>query len=80
MGKIVINLLKIYQKTLRPMLGLNCRHYPTCSDYMIEAIERHGIANGLKYGVKRIIKCNQFFPGGYDPVPGAVSRGTICNS
>ncbi|MCU0640954.1 MAG: membrane protein insertion efficiency factor YidD [Candidatus Margulisbacteria bacterium] len=76
MARIAIYLLKIYQKLISPLLRAQCRHYPTCSNYMIEAIEVHGLTNGVKYGIKRLLTCNQFFKGGYDPVPALVSRET----
>ena len=69
MKKIIIFLIKIYQITLSPLLGSNCRFLPTCSQYMIEAISQHGVLNGLKLGTKRISKCHPFGSRGYDPVP-----------
>ena len=69
MKKIIIFLIKIYQITLSPLLGSNCRFLPTCSQYMIEAINQHGVLNGLKLGTKRISKCHPFGSRGYDPVP-----------
>jgi len=65
MGKIVIYLLRIYQKINMVRV---CRFYPTCSQYAIEAIEAYGFVSGLFLAFKRIIRCNQYFPGGYDPV------------
>jgi hypothetical protein len=77
MKHIIIKLIKIYQLLFsldhsfwakNKNLGV-CRHYPTCSQYTIEAIDRFGIIKGLFWGGKRILKCNPFFKGGYDPVP-----------
>ena len=70
MKKIIIYLIKIYQITLSPLLGANCRLQPTCSQYMIEAINLHGVLKGLSLGFKRISKCHPFGSKGYDPVPG----------
>tara|TARA_X000000368_G_scaffold89176_1_gene68043 strand:- start:480 stop:701 length:222 start_codon:yes stop_codon:yes gene_type:complete len=69
MKKIIIFLIKVYQITLSPLLGSNCRFQPTCSQYMIEAINRHGISKGLNLGLKRISKCHPLGSRGYDPVP-----------
>lgn len=69
MKKIILLLIKFYQKYISIFLGKNCRFYPTCSTYTYEAIERFGIIKGSFLGIKRIIKCHPFHPGGYDPVP-----------
>jgi putative membrane protein insertion efficiency factor len=68
MKKLLIGLVRIYQKFISPMLGANCRFYPTCSEYSIKAIEKHGAFKGSIIGAKRIIKCHPFHPGGYDPL------------
>ncbi|MEK9541602.1 MAG: membrane protein insertion efficiency factor YidD [Gammaproteobacteria bacterium] len=70
MKKIIIYLIKLYQITLSPLLGSNCRFQPTCSQYMIEAINLHGVLKGLSLGFKRISKCHPLGSKGYDPVPG----------
>ena len=70
MKKIIIYLIKFYQITLSPLLGSNCRFHPTCSQYMIEAINLHGVLKGLSLGFKRISKCHPLGSKGYDPVPG----------
>jgi putative membrane protein insertion efficiency factor/ribonuclease P protein component len=80
MSKLIIYLLSLYKKTVSPLLGEHCRYYPSCSEYTGQAIEKHGAGKGLLFGIKRLIKCNQFFPGGFDPVPESVSRGTICSN
>ncbi len=68
MKKFMIKLIKIYQAT--PLKShIYCRHQPTCSNYMIEAIETHGSIKGLFLGTKRILKCNPLGTSGYDPVP-----------
>ena len=69
MKTIFLALIRAYQYTLRPMLGSNCRFYPSCSDSAREAIERHGAFAGLWLAVKRVGKCHPYHPGGFDPVP-----------
>ena len=70
MKKIIIYLIKFYQITLSPLLGSNCRFQPTCSQYMIEAINLHGVLKGVSLGIKRISKCHPWGGKGFDPVPG----------
>tara|TARA_Y100000816_G_scaffold118010_1_gene82781 strand:- start:935 stop:1156 length:222 start_codon:yes stop_codon:yes gene_type:complete len=69
MKKTIIFLIKVYQITLSPLLGSNCRFQPTCSQYMIEAINHHGVFRGVGLGIKRISKCHPLGSKGYDPVP-----------
>ncbi|MCX8022741.1 MAG: membrane protein insertion efficiency factor YidD [Syntrophorhabdaceae bacterium] len=64
----IILLIDAYRLLLSPYIPGECRFHPTCSCYMKEAIEKKGILIGMLYGLKRILKCNPFFPGGYDPV------------
>jgi uncharacterized protein len=68
--KIVLVLIRFYQMFLSPLMGSNCRFYPTCSHYAYQAIETHGVLRGGWLGTKRILRCNPFNPGGFDPVPG----------
>lgn len=68
MKKIFVGLINIYQKNISPIFGRHCRYYPTCSEYTKQAIEKYGIFKGTFYGIKRIIKCNPFSKGGYDPL------------
>lgn len=67
--KIFIFPIRIYQKFISPMLGAKCRYYPTCSEYTVQAIETHGVIKGIVLGAYRIIRCNPWSKGGYDPVP-----------
>ncbi len=69
MKKLLLLIIKGYQKLLSPLLGANCRFYPTCSQYAYTAIERHGIISGLWLSMCRILKCHPFHPGGVDQVP-----------
>jgi putative membrane protein insertion efficiency factor len=65
---IFISLLKFYKAVISPWLPPSCRFVPTCSEYAREAIERHGALRGSWMGVRRILRCHPFHPGGYDPV------------
>ena len=67
--KLLILLVRGYQLLLSPFLGNNCRFYPSCSSYMIEAIEVHGVFKGLWLGTRRILRCHPYSDGGIDPVP-----------
>jgi uncharacterized protein len=58
-----------YQWTLRPFIGAQCRHEPSCSNYALEALARHGAARGSLLAARRVLRCNPWTPGGYDPVP-----------
>jgi len=66
--KIIILNIKIYKAAISPLLSKRCRFYPSCSDYFIKALEKKGLFRGCVTGVYRIIRCNPFNPGGYDPV------------
>ena len=68
--KAMTFLIRTYQLTMSPRFSHGaCRYTPTCSQYMIEAIEIHGPLKGLGLGILRIMRCNPLFKGGYDPVP-----------
>jgi len=69
MRKILIAIIKIYQLLISPLSRGKCRFIPTCSNYAIEAIDRHGVIHGLYLSAGRILRCNPLNPGGYDPVP-----------
>lgn len=68
MQKVVITLLEGYKLLISPLLPSACRYYPTCSEYMLEAVSRYGALRGLWMGVKRLGRCHPFHEGGYDPV------------
>jgi putative membrane protein insertion efficiency factor len=60
--------IQCYRVVLSPLKPRSCRYYPTCSAYALEAIEKYGAAKGGALAVKRILRCNPFYPGGFDPV------------
>lgn len=67
--QFLIALVKIYRFGISPLLPPRCRHFPSCSEYFIEAVERHGALRGAYYGVKRILRCHPWGTSGVDPVP-----------
>ncbi|MEJ2326120.1 MAG: membrane protein insertion efficiency factor YidD [Chromatiaceae bacterium] len=69
MRKLLILLIRGYQLLLSPFLGNHCRFYPSCSQYAVEAIDRHGPARGLFLALRRLSRCHPWHVGGYDPVP-----------
>lgn len=69
MKGVILLFIIFYKKTISPWLPAGCRFYPTCSMYLYQAIEKHGVAKGFKYGMKRLLRCHPFHDGGYDPVP-----------
>lgn len=71
MKKILIFFIKIYKVVISPVfeyLGIKCKYYPTCSEYTKQAIEKYGSIKGIFLGIKRILRCNPFSKGGYDPL------------
>ena len=67
--KLALKLIKIYQETISQVTPASCRFSPTCSQYTFEAINKYGVFKGIYLGIVRLIKCNPFNKGGYDPVP-----------
>ena len=69
MRYVIIFLFKVYQWTISPLMGRNCRFYPTCSEYGVEAVRKFGTLKGGWLALKRIGKCGPWHPGGVDTVP-----------
>lgn len=69
MKKVILALIRFYQKGISPYLRASCRYTPTCSQYAVEAVTKYGALKGSFLAIKRILRCNPFFHGGYDPVP-----------
>lgn len=67
--KIAIAPIRFYQRCISPLTPPACRYTPTCSQYTLEAIERHGVLRGTYLGIRRILRCNPWGGHGYDPVP-----------
>lgn len=67
-------LIKIYQNVVSPVIGPHCRYYPSCSAYTSLSIQRFGFIIGVYLGLKRLIRCHPWHPGGYDPVPTQIKR------
>ncbi|MDA1343650.1 MAG: membrane protein insertion efficiency factor YidD [Methyloglobulus sp.] len=66
---VLIAIIKFYKTFISPVLGNNCRFYPSCSTYSMEAFELHGVLKGLYLTARRLLKCHPFHEGGIDPVP-----------
>jgi hypothetical protein len=66
--QLALKILRIYKRWISPMLPSACRFYPTCSEYMMEAIEKHGVLRGVGLGARRLLRCHPFCEGGFDPV------------
>ena len=69
MKVLLLFMLRAYQYAIRPLMGANCRFFPSCSDYAREAVQRHGAAKGAWLTARRVARCHPYHPGGYDPVP-----------
>lgn len=67
-GRVIVTLIRLYQRYLSPLLPPSCRFTPSCSQYTIEAISRYGLLKGSLMGVWRILRCHPFSKGGWDPV------------
>ena len=66
---LLVYLIRLYRIVLSPILGASCRFEPTCSRYTEQALMQYGVVRGLYLGVRRILRCHPFSPGGYDPLP-----------
>jgi len=69
LNKLIIIIVKIYQNTFSLILPNSCRFYPTCSEYTIQAFTKFSLSKALFLSIKRVLKCNPFFEGGFDPLP-----------
>jgi putative membrane protein insertion efficiency factor len=69
MRRLGLAVIRSYQRWISPSLPPACRYQPTCSHYGYESIERHGLLHGSWLTLKRLVRCNPFVSGGYDPVP-----------
>lgn len=69
MKKFIVLLIKFYRKYISPLKPPSCRFTPTCSEYALEAVNKYGVLKGGWLAIKRVARCNPFFPGGNDPVP-----------
>lgn len=69
MRKVLLFLIRLYQRTISQVTPATCRFYPSCSEYGYQAIARYGVFKGTWMAIKRVVRCNPFNPGGYDPVP-----------
>lgn len=69
MSRLALGLIKLYQSTMSRVTPHSCLFQPTCSNYAFEAIKRHGFVRGSWLATKRLVRCNPFSKGGYDPVP-----------
>ncbi len=67
--QLLAALIRGYQLLLSPVLPPSCRFYPSCSQYALEAVTRHGALRGGWLAARRLVRCHPFHPGGYDPVP-----------
>jgi putative membrane protein insertion efficiency factor len=66
---LVVLPIRVYQYCISPLLPAACRFYPSCSNYVLQAVLRHGIVRGGLLGLRRLARCHPWSPGGYDPVP-----------
>jgi putative membrane protein insertion efficiency factor len=69
MARLLIALIRAYRYLLSPWWGSQCRFTPSCSQYAMEALQRHGAASGTWLALRRILRCHPWHPGGFDPVP-----------
>ena len=68
MRQVIVSVLRFYKRYLSPALPSACRFYPTCSEYMTEAVQKYGVLRGVAMGVRRLLRCHPFRQGGFDPV------------
>jgi putative membrane protein insertion efficiency factor len=68
MRKLIGGVLRLYKVAVSPFLPSACRYYPSCSEYMRQAVEKYGVARGVWMGIRRLARCHPFHAGGLDPV------------
>jgi putative membrane protein insertion efficiency factor len=68
MQQILLTLLRFYQRWISPMLPSACRFHPTCSQYTMDAIAKHGALRGIGMSIRRLLRCHPFHQGGFDPI------------
>jgi uncharacterized protein len=66
--QLALTILRIYKRWISPLLPSACRFHPTCSEFMMEAIEKYGLLHGTALGIRRLLRCHPFHQGGFDPV------------
>jgi len=76
-ARLLLSAIRLYQRISR-LTPPVCRFYPSCSQYTYEAIQRFGALRGVWLGLKRVLRCHPFHPGGYDPVPGVEDKQIPC--
>jgi len=69
MSRLIIGIIRLYQYGISPFLAPSCRFSPTCSEYACEAVKKHGVLRGVSLAAWRILRCNPWTKGGYEPVP-----------
>jgi putative membrane protein insertion efficiency factor len=74
-ARALLLMVRVYQLVLSPVLGGQCRFYPSCSHYTADCLRLHGGFKGSYLGLRRLLRCHPFNPGGYDPVPGSRELG-----
>jgi putative membrane protein insertion efficiency factor len=77
MTKVAASFLRFYKGAISPFLPVACRFVPSCSEYTAEAVAKHGLLHGTALGLWRLLRCNPFARGGYDPVPGKKSATSL---
>jgi putative membrane protein insertion efficiency factor len=74
-SRVIVAVVRGYQRYISPLFPPRCRFYPTCSEYTAIAVQEHGAIRGVVLGIGRLSRCHPFHPGGYDPVPPARAVG-----
>lgn len=74
MQALLIQLIRMYQRLVSPLIPPRCRFYPTCSSYAVEALRQHGVLPGSWLTLRRLVRCHPLNPGGVDPVPKSRKR------